>query len=145
MSYYEKSNQGLEGSTESPNLTVSQKKYSEILTILDKIANQVGLRRGIFWVEAPNGLERMMDAIKVDRKNIDTMNKGELEDYEKKYRYERITGQRLGNSALILQYILHMAHEDPEIQKIAKEFIAEAKMIASKTSSEYFDKKKDAD
>jgi len=135
----------MEGSTESPNLTISQKKYTEILTILDKIANQVGLRRGVFWVEAPNGLERMMQAIKEDNMNIDMLKADQIQHYEKKYRYERISGQRLGNSALILQYILHMAHEDADIQKIAKEFINEAKMIASKTSSDYFEKKKDMD
>lgn len=137
MSYFEKHNPAIEGSTESPNLTIIQKKYVEVLTILDRVANTVGLRRGVFWSEAPNGFSRMLEAIKNDGKNIDTMKPEEVEEYEKQYRYERISGQRLGNSALILQYLVHLAHEDKEVKKMADEFITEAKVIASKVTSEY--------
>lgn len=128
-----------DGKIESPNLTKTQKNYAEILSQFAKLANYVAMRNACFWVERPDGYNSMIAAVQKDGKNWDTMRKEEQEKYEKKYRYEKISSQRLGGAQIILQHMIYEAHQDEEVKKLWKALLDEVKILASKESSDYLE------
>jgi len=134
-----------DGRIESPNLTKTQKNYAEILSQFAKLANYVAMRNTSFWVERPDGYNSMIAAIQKDSKNWDTMKKEEREKYERKYRYEKISSQRLGGAQILLQHMIYEAHQDEEIKKLWKSLLDESKMIASKEASDYLEGKDEPD
>lgn len=142
---YDKDCSVTDGKIESSNFTKTQKNYAEILSQLARLAKYVEMRNVSFWVEKPNGYNEMMNALSKDGKAYDTLTQTEREQYEKKYRYEKVTSQRLGGSQVLLQHMLCEAHNDPEIQKLWKELLGEVKVIASKEATDYQDGRDDHD
>lgn len=130
-----------DGKIESTNLSKSQKMYAEVLSQFARIAKYVEMRNVSFWVEKPDGYRKMLDAIEKDGKVYDQMTQAEQEKYERQYRYEKITAQRLGGSQVILQHMIMEAHQDETIKKIWKDMLEEIKMISSKEASDYMDGK----
>lgn len=139
--FYERYSSTIEGSIESPNLTLGQKKYIDFLTALNKAANIIALRNGTFMVEQPDGYQKMMDQIKKDGKNYDKLTAKEIERYEKEFRYQKVSNQKLGNGGVILQHLLIESHHDKVVATLLKEFIDDCKSIANKTTTEYADRR----
>lgn len=142
---YDRSSSSDDGTLGSPNLTKNQFKYAEILSEVTNIAVFISLRSSKFRVEAPDGMKRMLEAIKADAKNYDTLTPDEKEQYENKHLYENHSAQRLGNQSALLQQMLHEVHQDKEVQTILKECINDVKCNASKEATKYIDKKDDVD
>jgi hypothetical protein len=126
----------IDGSVDSPNMTKNQRVYVEVLSILTKTAMQVAMRKGQFYVEQPDGLNRMLSQINKDKKSFDKLTAEERVQYASQYRYDKITDQRLGNAGIILQQLICDALADKEIQKMRNDFLQEVKLIASKIVSE---------
>lgn len=136
---YDSSNSVGDGKIESSNLTKAQKNYAEVLSHLARIAKYVEMRNVVLWVEKPNGYQEMLDQIGKDEKVYDNLTPAEKEQYERKYRYEKIKGQRLGGAQIILQHMIIEAHQDPEIKKLWGNMLNEVKLLASRESTDFFD------
>lgn len=142
---YDKDCSVLDGKIESVNLTRSQKNYAEILSQLGKIAKYVEMRSISMWVEKPNGYKEMLNALEKDGKAYDNLTPSERAEYDKKYRYEKITGQRIGGAQIFLQHMIMEAHQDKEVKKVWDDMLNEIKLIASKEATEYTDGRDDTD
>lgn len=142
---YDKDSPVNDGKIESTNLTQAQKNYAEVLSHIGRVAKYVEMRNVCFWVEKPNGYREMLNALEKEGKSYDNLTPVEQEKYEKKYRYEKITSQRIGGSQVFLQNMLYEAHQDEAIKKIWKTLLDEIKMLASKEATDYFDGKNEKD
>jgi hypothetical protein len=140
---YDKTCLADDGTISSPNLTKNQFKYAEILSEITNIAVFISLRSAKFRVETPDGMKKMLNAIRKDEKNYDTLSAEEKEMYEDTHLYETHSSQRLGNQSSLLQQMLHEAHQDKEIQQIFNDCIADIKYNASREATRYIDGKND--
>lgn len=138
---YDQDSPANDGKIESTNFTKSQKMYTEILSHLARLAKYIEMRNVSFWVEKPDGYRKMLDEIGKDGKVYDQLTSKEIETYEKKFRYEKITAQRLGGSQVFLQHMILEAHQDESIKKLWKDMLEEIKEIASKETADYMEGK----
>lgn len=139
---YDKTCMSDDGTLESPNFTENEFKYAEVLSEITNIAVFISLRSSKFRVETPDGMNKMMMAIKNDGKNYDTLTPDEKTKYENEHLYENHASQRLGNQSALLQQMLHEAHQDKEIRQIMDDCLTDIKYNASKATTRYIDNKK---
>lgn len=128
------------GELQSTEFTPQQYKYAQVVSQLTKLSLFISMRHVKIKTEAPNGMERLLDHCKKHRLDYDTMSQEQRSELENQFLYEIQSGTRLNNATSILQQILHEAHQRPEIQAMFKDYMDDVCLIASKETTNYFDK-----